>query len=299
MNPARYGATLARQLQRLSPSDHDDELGSLELPPLCLPPLKRLSAAPSAGAHRGSAGALGVSAFELKPYEQGDELRHLDMRRYARERRLFVRRYEEERAGQLVVVMDASASMGVEPRLWSAALRALCAVSESALMGGNQLTWALERGGALRRVSGLQSLTQVRGRAERLWAEGAQGARAPHAALEGLLRSLPAGSACLYITDLVGLDFELSGELQRDLSLIRQRLPLPLACPWALCLRLEGPRLWEPDPELLDPESGALYQLPARGEERRQFTSALRLHLERWERGLAALKSYHLTHVRL
>ena len=299
MTPARYGATLARQLQRLSPSDHADELGSLELPPLSLPPLKRLSAAPMTGATGGSAGALGVSAFELKPYQQGDELRHLDLRRYARERRLFVRRYEEERAGQLVIVMDASASMGVEPRLWSAALRALYAVSESALRGGNQLTWALERGGALRRVSALQSLSQVRGRVERLWAEGAQGARAPHEALEGLLRSLPAGSACLYITDLVGQDFELSGELERDLSLIRQRLPLPLSCPWALCLRLEGPRLWEPGPELLDPESGALYQLSARGEERRRFTSALRLHFERWERGFKDLKRCHLTSIRL
>jgi uncharacterized protein (DUF58 family) len=71
-----------------------------------------------AGAYHGARPGVGLTFAELRAYEPGDDVRHLDWNVTARQGRPFVRRYVEERALTLWLVLDVSASMrfGLEGR---------------------------------------------------------------------------------------------------------------------------------------------------------------------------------------
>lgn len=68
-----------------------------------------------AGAYLGSRPGTGLAFSELRPYEPGDDVRHLDWNVTARQGRPYVRRYVEERALELRLVLDVSASMRFGP----------------------------------------------------------------------------------------------------------------------------------------------------------------------------------------
>jgi len=63
------------------------------------------------GRHRSPRRGISVEFVERRPYVQGDDLRHLDWKAYARSDRLSVKRYEEETNLEATLVVDASASM--------------------------------------------------------------------------------------------------------------------------------------------------------------------------------------------
>ncbi len=69
-----------------------------------------------AGAYHGARPGVGLTFAELRAYEPGDDVRHIDWNVTARQGRPFVRRFVEERALSLWIVVDVSASMrfGVE-----------------------------------------------------------------------------------------------------------------------------------------------------------------------------------------
>jgi uncharacterized protein (DUF58 family) len=64
-----------------------------------------------AGAYHGARPGIGLTFAELRAYEPGDDVRHLDWNVTARLGKPFVRRYVEERALSLWLVVDVSASM--------------------------------------------------------------------------------------------------------------------------------------------------------------------------------------------
>ncbi len=64
-----------------------------------------------AGLYHGARPGVGLTFAELKAYEPGDDVRHLDWNVTARLGRPFVRRFIEERSLVLWLVVDASASM--------------------------------------------------------------------------------------------------------------------------------------------------------------------------------------------
>ncbi|WP_165064629.1 DUF58 domain-containing protein [Paludisphaera rhizosphaerae] len=64
-----------------------------------------------AGAYHGARPGEGLTFAEIRAYEPGDDVRHLDWNVTARQGRPFVRRYVEERSFVLWLVVDASASM--------------------------------------------------------------------------------------------------------------------------------------------------------------------------------------------
>jgi uncharacterized protein (DUF58 family) len=68
-----------------------------------------------AGRHRSPHRGVSVEFVERRPYVQGDDLRHLDWRAYARNDRLAIKRYEEETNLECTLVVDASASMAYPP----------------------------------------------------------------------------------------------------------------------------------------------------------------------------------------
>lgn len=64
-----------------------------------------------AGAYHGARPGIGLTFSELRAYEPGDDVRHLDWNVTARQGRPFVRRFVEERSLSLWLVVDVSASM--------------------------------------------------------------------------------------------------------------------------------------------------------------------------------------------
>ena len=64
-----------------------------------------------AGAYHGARPGVGLTFAELRAYEPGDDVRHLDWNVTARQGKPFVRRYVEERSLTLWLVIDVSASM--------------------------------------------------------------------------------------------------------------------------------------------------------------------------------------------
>jgi uncharacterized protein (DUF58 family) len=68
-----------------------------------------------AGAYLGARPGTGLTFAELRAYEPGDDVRHLDWNVTARQGRPYVRRFVEERALTLWLIVDVSASLRFGP----------------------------------------------------------------------------------------------------------------------------------------------------------------------------------------
>src|SRR6476620_4616470 len=77
-----------------------------------------------AGADHGARPGIGLTFAELRAYEPGDDVRHLDWNVTARQGRPYVRRYVEERSLTLWLIVDVSASLRFGPEGQSKADRA-------------------------------------------------------------------------------------------------------------------------------------------------------------------------------
>src|SRR3954453_17856332 len=67
------------------------------------------------GAYHGARPGVGLTFAELRAYEPGDDGRHLDWNVTARRGRPYVRRFVEERALTLWLIVDVSASLRFGP----------------------------------------------------------------------------------------------------------------------------------------------------------------------------------------
>jgi uncharacterized protein (DUF58 family) len=118
-----------------------------------------------AGAYHGARPGIGLTFAELRAYEPGDDVRHLDWNVTARQGRPFVRRFVEERSLTLWLVIDVSASMrfGLEGRTkadraaQAAALLATAAVHNGdrvgLLMVSDRIEVELAPAGGIRHLS--------------------------------------------------------------------------------------------------------------------------------------------------
>jgi uncharacterized protein (DUF58 family) len=77
-----------------------------------------------AGAYHGARPGIGLTFAELRAYEPGDDVRHLDWNVTARQGRPFVRRFVEERSLTLWLIVDVSGSLRFGPEGRSKADRA-------------------------------------------------------------------------------------------------------------------------------------------------------------------------------
>jgi uncharacterized protein (DUF58 family) len=73
------------------------------------------AASPWSGRRRSVRRGQGISFSGHREYQYGDDLRHIDWKVTARLARPFVKVFEQEQAGTLLVALDASASMRSEP----------------------------------------------------------------------------------------------------------------------------------------------------------------------------------------
>jgi len=118
-----------------------------------------------AGAYHGARPGVGLTFAELRAYEPGDDVRHIDWNVTARQGKPFVRRFVEERSLTLWLVLDVSASMrfGMEGRTkadraaQAAALLATAAVHNGdrvgLLMVSDRIEVELAPAGGIRHLS--------------------------------------------------------------------------------------------------------------------------------------------------
>ena len=95
-----------------------------------------------AGAYHGARPGLGLTFAELRAYEPGDDVRHLDWNVTARQGRPYVRRFVEERALTLWLIVDVSASLRFGPEGRSKADRAAQAaalLATAAIQNGDRV----------------------------------------------------------------------------------------------------------------------------------------------------------------
>ena len=90
-----------------------------------------LGTVPQAGRPGGGLDFVGHQAYRL-----GDDVRHVDWSLYGRNGELYVRQFEDEARGQLVLLVDASGSMSIgSPSKWDVARRLATIISVAALRG--------------------------------------------------------------------------------------------------------------------------------------------------------------------
>ncbi len=77
--------------------------------------VRRGAVADLAGAYVGARPGSGLAFAELRPYEPGDDVRHLDWNVTARQGRPYVRKFAEERALSVWLIVDISASLRFGP----------------------------------------------------------------------------------------------------------------------------------------------------------------------------------------
>src|SRR4051795_8690229 len=99
-----------------------------------------------AGAYHGARPGVGLMFSELRAYEPGDDVRHLDWNVTARQGKPYVRRFVEERALTLWLIVDVSASLRFGPEGRSKADRAAQAaalLATAAIQNGDRVALAL------------------------------------------------------------------------------------------------------------------------------------------------------------
>ena len=98
------------------------------------------------GAYAGARAGSGLTFAELRPYEPGDDVRHLDWNVTARQDRPYVRTFVEERALTVWLLVDVSASLRFGPDGQTKADRAVQAaalLATAAIRAGDRVGLAL------------------------------------------------------------------------------------------------------------------------------------------------------------
>src|SRR4051812_28029 len=98
------------------------------------------------GAYHGARPGIGLTFAELRAYEPGDDVRHLDWNVTARQGRPYVRRFVEERSLVLWLLVDVSASLRFGPEGKTKADRASQAaalLATAAIQNGDRVGLAL------------------------------------------------------------------------------------------------------------------------------------------------------------
>lgn len=128
-------------MSRALPSEVKRALGHSKLIALQAP------ANAAIGERRSRAVGAGMEFAHYKDYEPGDDLRHLDRHVYARHGRTVVKQFHLEQRLRVAVLLDASASMAVDPTSWNRAVDVAAVFGEAALNGGDQVRFGVARHG--------------------------------------------------------------------------------------------------------------------------------------------------------
>lgn len=106
---------------------------------LAAPYLQRVAAGgQDPRAARNQPGA-GLEFLDLRDYQAGDDIRHIDWRQTARRQQPVVRRFRSEAAADWFICVDSSASVGLHPDKWAMTVQLASALAYTCLFAGHRV----------------------------------------------------------------------------------------------------------------------------------------------------------------
>ncbi len=81
----------------------------------------------------------GLEFLDLRYYQPGDDIRHIDWRQSARRQRTVVRRYRDEAAADWFICVDCSASVRLGEGKWAMTVQLTTALAYALLFAGNRV----------------------------------------------------------------------------------------------------------------------------------------------------------------
>ena len=93
-------------------------------------------------ASRDSPGS-GLEFLDLRAYQPGDDIRHIDWRQTARRHEAVVRRFRNEAASDWFICVDCSASVGMHASKWLMSIRLASALAYTCLFSGHRVAMLL------------------------------------------------------------------------------------------------------------------------------------------------------------
>jgi uncharacterized protein (DUF58 family) len=85
----------------------------------------------------------GLEFLDLRAYQPGDDIRHIDWRQTARRGEAVVRRFRNEAASDWFICVDCSASVGMHPSKWLMSIRLASALAYTCLFSGHRVAMLL------------------------------------------------------------------------------------------------------------------------------------------------------------
>lgn len=147
MLPDVFTASYLRQLEMLSINTRRAFLGQRQ------------------GTHISLKRGQGIEFFDYRKYELGDNPRHIDWGLFGRSEKLYVKRFREEQALSILMLMDSTPSMSVVPQQgvskWEMAKNLALSLSYIALMKHDTVFLGLTSGGAIPRYAGGQGVHRM------------------------------------------------------------------------------------------------------------------------------------------
>jgi uncharacterized protein (DUF58 family) len=167
--------------------------------------VRRLRAREGEGGKRADRRGGRVEFAEHRPYVAGDDVRTLDWAAYARTRRLAVKEYEREKELSLLVLVDASASMGLHGKLLTAQ-RLAYALCYLGLSGGSRVRVGVCADGELRLSAQVAGTARIRELGRRLAAAQAAGSTRLEASLGRVPGARRGSRVVVLVSDLLAED---------------------------------------------------------------------------------------------
>lgn len=81
----------------------------------------------------------GLEFLDLRDYQAGDDIRHIDWRQTARRQRPVIRRFRSEAAADWFICVDSSASVGLHAQKWAMTIRLASALAFTCLFAGHRV----------------------------------------------------------------------------------------------------------------------------------------------------------------
>ena len=153
--------------------------------------------------------SYGNSFYDFKPYQIQDRPQQIYWKHYHKTGQLVVKQYEAYKQGHLCIIVDASASMGVDTVLWSKVCHTIHYIASSALKGGHMIHYLYERNEALNHLPSQhpkQTANTHHSNMHRLLHIKPQGKHVPLHQLFSIMQTFPAHTYFIHLSDFLRVD---------------------------------------------------------------------------------------------
>lgn len=231
---------------------------------------RRADASIGVGERRSRSKGAGLEFAEHRPYQPGDDVRHLDHHLHGRHGNYYIKEFHRYQQLPVTILLDGSASMDYgEPSKFGFAASVAGALGFLGLSGGDQVQVAISGRRRLRwspRFHGMQCATQLM---DWLGAQRARGATKLATVLAESAKTLPAGALLIVISDWM------TDDLEDGLNRLRPQRYELVAIQVLAPEELEPERLGDGDVRFVDVETAREVELGLDSDSRLRYMEEL------------------------